>query len=241
MKAMLRSRRFRIWAVIALIFGLIVTFPLALAFSLMGLKDMGVTARSLRGPVWWGGAEELTVAGVRLGTVDVFLDPLRLLVGQARVDVARFTGRPDDFVGGMMVGFGTRGIERVTGNLPIGSALAPLPVSRAEFDKFTARFSGNLCSRAEGRVRVHVPALITGLNLANGLTGEARCDGETLLLPLVSQSGQERLDLRFRANGNFEATMRIRTSDPLLSAGLSASGFRAGEGGELMQRVTGKL
>ncbi len=39
---------------------------------------MGVTARSLRGPVWWGGAEELTVSGIRLGTLNVFLDPLPL-------------------------------------------------------------------------------------------------------------------------------------------------------------------
>lgn len=242
MKSWWRSRRVGVVAGLGLVLGLVATFPLSVAFSMMGLKDMGVTARSLRGPVWWGGAEDLTVAGVPLGTVDVFLDPLRLLVGQARIDVVRLTGNPDvDVSAGITVGMGVRGVQGVTGKLSLTKALAPLPVSRAEFDNFTAQFSGSTCSKAEGRVRVHVPALITGLELANGLTGDARCEGETLLLPLASQSGQERLELRFRANGAYEAVMRIKTGDPLLSNALSANGFQAGEGGERMLRVTGQL
>ncbi|MBO9575222.1 MAG: type II secretion system protein N [Sphingobium sp.] len=237
-----KSGRVRLAAALALLLGLIAAFPLSVAFNMLGLRDMGVTARSLRGPVWWGGAEELTVAGIRLGTVDVFLDPLRLIVGQARVDVVRLTGNLEtDLSGGITMGWGSRGVQGVTGQLSLASALAPLPVSRAEFDHFTAHFSGSLCSKAEGRVRVHVPALITGLDLANGLTGDARCEGETLLLPLASQSGQERLEMRFRSNGSYEAVMRIKTSDPVLSSALATSGFRAGAGGEQMLRVTGQL
>ena len=236
-----RSRRVRIAAGLGLLLGLVATFPLALAASWLGLKDMGVAARSLRGPVWWGAAEELTVAGVRLGTVDVFLDPLRLLVGQVRIDVARINGAPDDLVGGISLGWGARGVERLTGNLAIGLAFAPLPVNRAEFETFTVRFAGDLCVRAEGRVRVHVPALITGLDLANGLTGEARCEGAALVLPLAGQSGRERLELRVRADGAYEAVMRVRASDPALAAALAAGGFQAGEGDERLLRVRGTL
>lgn len=237
-----KSGRVRLAAALALVLGLIAAFPLSVAFSMLGLKDMGVTARSLRGPVWWGGAEQLTVAGIRLDTVDVFLDPLRLLVGQVRIDVVRLTGNLEqDVAGGITLGWGSRGVQGVTGKLSLSSALAPLPVSRAEFDHFTAHFSGNLCSKAEGRVRVQVPALITGLDLANGLTGEARCEGETLLLPLASQSGQERLEMRFRANGSYEAVMRITSNDPALANALATNGFRPGAGGEKIMRITGQL
>ncbi len=128
----------------------------------------------------------------------------------------------------------------MTGSLPLGATLAPLPVSRATFDKFTGTFTGGRCSEAEGRVRMQVAALIAGLDLANGLSGEARCDGDALLIPLASQSGQEKLDLRIRADGAYEATMRIRTTDPALTGALAANGFQVA-GGEQMLRVAGTL
>ncbi len=149
----LRTRRARLWAAAALIIGLILTFPLSVAFSLLGLKDMGVTARSLRGPVWWGGAEELTVGGIRLGTLNVFLDPLPLFIGRASIDLIRVNGKPDDFLGAIVVGPGTVGVDRVTGSLPLGATLAPLPITRANFEKFSAQFAATRCTAAEGRVR----------------------------------------------------------------------------------------
>jgi len=236
----LRTRRARLWAVAAIFVALIVTFPLSVAFSLFGLKDMGVTARSLRGPVWWGGAEELTVGGIRLGTVNVFLNPLPLFIGRANVSLIRANGKPDDFLGGLTIGPGVRGFDRVTGSLALGATLAPLPVSRATFEKFTGQFAAGRCSEAEGRVRVQIAALIPGLNLANGLSGDARCDGDVLLIPLASQSGQEKLDLRVHATGAYEAVMRIRTSDPALTGALAANGFQL-SGGEQMLRVAGTL
>lgn len=234
------STRAKLLVAVLLIVALLATFPLALAFKLFGLDNMGVSARSLRGTVWWGGAEELRVGSVRLGTVDVFINPFRLLLGQARIDVARLRGREDDIAGGITLGMGTRSIDDVTGALPIGAALAPLPVSRVEFDHVSVHFSGTLCAKAEGRVRVHVPAVVPGLNLANGFTGEARCEGDAVTIPLVSQSGQERLDARIFADGRFEIMMRVRSSDPQLVAGLAASGFRP-VGGEQLLRVAGHL
>jgi general secretion pathway protein N len=236
----LRSRRARIWAVVAIIVALIATFPLSVAFSLLGLKDMGVTARSLRGPVWWGGAEELAIGSVRLGTVNVFLDPFHLLIGQAQVELIRVNGRPDDLLGAVMVGPGVRGLERVTGSMPLGSTLGSLPVTRAQFDKFSVRFSGGRCVEAEGRIRATVAATFSGLDLANGLSGDARCDGEALLIPLASQSGQERIDLRVRGSGTYEASMRIRTNDPVLTGTLASSGFQA-VNGEKVLRISGTL
>jgi general secretion pathway protein N len=82
--------------------------------------------------------------------------------------------------------------------------------------------------------------MFRGLDLANGLTGDARCDGGALLLPLASQSGQERIDLRIRADGAYEATMRIRTADPVLAGTLAGSGFQAANGEQVL-RIAGSL
>lgn len=240
MTAWLRTTRAKLWLALALLLSLLVTWPLSAAFAMFGLDGMGVSARSLRGPVWWGGAEELEAGGIRLGTVDVFLNPLGLLIGRARLDIARKHGKSDDIAGGITLGFGTRSLDDVTGAVPLAEALAPLPVSRVEFEDFSVQFSGGMCAKAEGRARIRVPALAGGLNLSNGFAGDVRCDGDALLLPLVSQSGQERLDVRMRANGTFEAAMRIKTSDPQLVIGLAANGFRT-VGGDQLLRVTGKL
>lgn len=238
--SVLRSRRARIWAVVAIIVGLIATFPLFAAFSLLGLKNMGVTARALRGPVWWGRAEELTIGGIRLGTVNVSLDPFHLLIGQAQVALIRVNGQPDDLLGALVLGPGLRGVERLKGSLPLGSRMGSLPITRATFEAFSARFSGGRCVQAEGRVRATVAVAFTGLDLANGLTGNARCDGETLLIPLASQSGQERIDLRIRASGAYEASMRIRTNDPVLANTLATGGFQAANGEQVL-RISGTL
>jgi general secretion pathway protein N len=236
----LRTTPAKLWLAFAVLLSLLATWPLSAAFQIFGLDKMGVSARSLRGPVWWGGAEELEVGGIRLGTVDVFLNPLGLLIGRARMDIARKFGKPDDIAGGITLGFGSHSLDDVTGAVPLAEALAPLPVSRIEFEKFSAQFSGDRCTKAEGRARIRVSIPASGLNLSNGLAGDVRCDGDALMLPLVSQSGQEHLDVRVKANGRFEGTMRIRTSDPQLALGLALSGFRA-SGGDQMLRVTGSL
>lgn len=236
----LRSRRARIWAAVAIVVALIATFPLSIAFRLLGLKDLGVTARSLRGPVWWGGAEELAIGAVRLGTVNVFVDPFHLLIGQAQVELIRVNGQPDDLLGAFIVGPGMRGLERVTGSVPLGNTLGSLPITRANFEKFSVRFSGGRCVEAEGRMRATISATFSGLDLANGLSGDARCDGEALLIPLASQSGQERIDLRVRGSGVYEASMRIRTNDPVLTSTLASSGFQVANG-EHVLRISGTL
>lgn len=236
----LSTTRAKIMLAVILGIALLVTWPLRAAFSIFGLADMGVAARSLRGPIWWGGAEQLQVRGVQLGTVDVFLNPLQLLIGRVRIDIARRLGTPDDIAGAFSVGWGHRGIDDVTGAVALAAPLAPLPVSRVEFEDLSVHFSGKRCITAEGRVRARVPALISGLSLSNGLAGEARCAGDAVELPLVSQSGQEQLTIRVADDGSYQATMRVRTTDPLLGAALGANGFRA-VGGDQVLRTVGRL
>ncbi|HWJ68538.1 MAG TPA: type II secretion system protein N [Sphingobium sp.] len=235
-----RSTRARLILALILAISLLVTWPLRAAFSLFGLADMGVAARSLRGPVWWGGAEELQIRGVQLGTVNVMLNPAQLLIGRVRIDISRQSGSPDDLRGAFTIGWGQRGIDDVTGALALAAPLAPLPVSRVELEDVTVHFAGGRCTLAAGRVRARVPALISGLNLANGLSGDVKCADDAVELPLVSQSGLERLIVRIAADGRYEATMRIKTADPLLSMALGANGFRAA-GDEQLLRTVGRL
>jgi len=232
--------RARIMLVVVLVIGLLVTCPLRMAFNMLGLADMGVAARSLHGPIWWGGAEELQIRGVQLGTVNMALSPAQLFIGRVRIDLERGLGLADDISGAFTIGWGQRGIDDVTGALALAAPLAPLPVSRVEMEGVTVHFAGKRCTLAQGRVRARVPALISGLKLANGLAGDVKCAGEAVELPLVSQSGQERLTVRIAADGSYEATMRIRTSDPLLGAALGANGFRA-IGDEQILRTVGRL
>jgi general secretion pathway protein N len=236
----MRTTRAKVMLAIILFVGLLFTWPLRAAFGIFGLKDMDVAARSLRGPIWWGGAEELQVRGVQLGTVDVFLNPVQLLIGRVRIDIARRLGTPEDITGAFTLGWSQRGIDDVTGALALAAPLAPLPVSRVEFEDLTVHFSGSLCTAAEGRVRARVPALIAGLSLANGLSGEARCAGNVVELPLVSQSGLEQLNIRISEDGSYQATMRVRSTDPLLTVALGANGFRQ-IGGEQVLRTVGRL
>lgn len=235
-----RTARARLMLALAALLALLMTLPLRAVFGLLRLDEMGVAARALRGPVWWGGAEELQIGRVRLGSVDAFLSPLPLLAGRARLNIRRQLGAPDDIRGAVTVGWGSRGIDDVTGTLPLAAALAPLPVSSVDLDDVSVRFAGGRCVNAQGQVRARLMAVIGGLNLANGLTGTPRCDGAALLLPLAGQSGMERLEVRIAADGGLQATMRVRTSDPQLGAVLGASGFRA-VGGEQVLRIDSAL
>ncbi len=234
------SRRGWIVAAIAFVLALIGSFPLRAAFALFGLSDMGIAARSLRGPVWWGGAEDLMVGDFRLGTVDVLLSPFPLLVGRARIDISRDKGLPSDVAGAISVGIASRGIDDVTGTIPAGRTFAPLPVNALTMQDVSIAFAGERCIKAEGRVQAIVAGGLAGVNLANGLSGEVRCDGADLAVSLVSQSGVERIDLKVDGTGRFSASMTLGPGDPASAASIAAAGFQT-VGDKRILRVQGTL
>ena len=219
------SRRARLGLLGVFVFALIALFPLRLALGIMGAERWGVAAREVVGTIWWGGLGQFYAGEVPLGTVDAGLSPFQLLIGRARVDVSRDKGLPDDISGAFSIGWGRRGIDDVTGSLPLGRAAAPLPIGAVAMEDVSVRFSGTSCVAAEGRVRVSVPGELAGLNLSQGLSGEAKCDGEALLLPMVSQSGMEKLEVRLMPDGRWKADMSVTSSDPALGQKLGAVGF----------------
>ncbi|HEX7855981.1 MAG TPA: type II secretion system protein N [Sphingobium sp.] len=234
------SRRGRTILIIAFLLALVAAMPLRILFVLAGAEKFEIAARSIGGPVWWGVAEDLQAGPVRIGTVDVKLSPLQLLLGRARFDISRKKGLPDDIKGALTAGIATQGLDDMTGTLPMGGALAPLPISAVEMQGVSIAFNGSRCVRAEGRVRALLSAGMPGLNLSNGLSGELRCDGADLVIPLVSQSGSERLDLRLSGKGRYEGAMTVTSSDPVIAGGLGTLGFQAVGGNQLL-RISGSL
>ncbi|HEX7820238.1 MAG TPA: type II secretion system protein N [Sphingobium sp.] len=227
------SRRGRNIMAVALLLALVGTLPLRLLLGVAGVEEMGLAARSVRGLVWWGTAEDVQAGPVRIGTVDVRLSPLPLLLGRARFEISRNLGvgqdgnLPDDIQGALTIGIASRGIDDMSGTLPMGGALAPLPVSAMALQDVSIAFSGARCVRAKGRMRALLSAGLPGMDLANGLSGEVRCDGADLLIALVSQSGVERIDLRVDAMGRYHGAMTVASSDPGIVLALGAAGFRS--------------
>ncbi|WP_313807294.1 type II secretion system protein N [Sphingobium sp.] len=234
------SRPMRMGLIVLFALGFLIFLPMRMALGMAGLERLGVAAREVRGTVWSGGIDQLMLGTTSLGSVNAGLSPVSLLVGRARFNVWRRNGAADDLSGALTVGAGRIGIDDVTGAVPLGRTFAPLPVSSFVMQDVSAWFSGDRCGHAEGRVRARMAGQFPGLNLAQGLSGVASCDGEALLLPLVSQSGLEKVNLRIWRSGRYVAEMRVETADATLGEALARAGF-ADAGGARVLKVEGTL
>ncbi|MBK5264023.1 MAG: type II secretion system protein N [Alphaproteobacteria bacterium] len=233
--------RRRLFLLLALLFALVALFPLRLAFNMLGLQENGLAARSINGGVWWGTIEQLRLGRVMLGNVEARLSPIQLLVGRARMDFVRQTGGPDDLKGAVTVSSASFGIDDVTASIGADGLFAPLPISGIDFSDVSVRFADGACVRAQGRIKARMAATIQGLNLSQGLSGEAVCDGPALFLPLVSQSGLEKLNLHIEADGSYRAELLVSTMDAALAGTLAGNGFsRAADGGYVL-KISGRL
>lgn len=190
----------------ALLFSLVALLPLRFALGWLGFADKGLTAREASGSVWLGALSEARFGTVALGDVGTRLRLLPLLVGRARLDLEQ----PDDGLRGAVTlsrhGFG---IDDATGTIE-GPALAELPPPALDLADVSFRFADGLCAHAEGLVKARFAGDLGSVPLNATFSGEARCDGPALLLPLVSQSGADRLDVRLFADGRYRVDAALR-------------------------------
>ena len=214
---------------------LIVFMPLSLALSMFGLTAQGLSARSASGTVWSGALSEARVGRVAVGDMFVGLRPLSLLIGRARVDMQSLLGQ-----GSLTSTSSGFSVDDVTAKLATARVFAPIPLNELDLTDVSVAFASGKCDKAEGRVRATFAGDIGGLALSQGLSGVARCDGGALLLPLVSQSALERLNLRVQEDGSYRAEFVVRSTDPALATKLGAAGFMTAQGGFVL-RVAGKL
>lgn len=237
---MILSKRMRIALLLVFAIALLLFLPLRIALGAAGLERMGAAARGVSGTIWSGQIDQLMFGAIPMGSVRAGLSPVALLTARARFDIARKRGQADDLEGAFTVGFGRIGIDDVTGAVPLGRAFAPLPLGSFQMEDVTAWFAGDRCGHAEGRVRARLAGQFPGLNLAQGLSGVATCDGDALLIPLMSQSGLEKISLRIWRSGRYSADMAIETADPTLAQALGLAGFSA-VGGAQRLKVEGTL
>ena len=216
----------------AFLVALILFLPLRLAMGWFDLGNTGLTAREVRGSLWFGSLREASFGGVALGDLRARLSPVQLLVGRARIDLSgpgRAGGQP--LRGAIGVTRHSFGIDDLTANLPAGTVFAPVPISALDFDDVSVRFQDGNCQNAEGRVRATISGDLAGVNLGQGMSGTARCDAGALLLPLASQSGTERIALRLWATGRFRGELTVQPGDAAAIEKLVLSGFQATPGG----------
>ena len=208
----------------AFLFSLLALLPLRLALDWLALDERGLAAREAKGSIWFGGLSEAQFGTIALGDLEAQLQSLPLLIGRARVDLQR-SDAPDRFKAGATVTRHSFGIEDMTGNLDIGAAFAPLPIVSLDMKDVTARFADGQCAAAEGNVGAGMAADVAGISLPGGLSGNARCDEGALLLPLVSQTSMEALNIRLFEDGRYELELAVRPSDDAIRDRLIASGF----------------
>jgi general secretion pathway protein N len=200
-------RRLRIpwrWAVFAaaFLFSLVALLPLRLVLAQLDAGRAGLTAEEAVGSVWFGALGQARFGPVPLGDVSARLRFLPLLTGRARLDLAQAEGEGRLGAGLSLARHGF-GIADASGSLS-AAPTAGLPASELELDDVSVAFRDGLCASADGVVRARIAGPVT-----SPLSGEARCDGPALLLPLASQAGTERAEVRLFADGRYRADFTV--------------------------------
>ncbi|HEX8622743.1 MAG TPA: type II secretion system protein N [Allosphingosinicella sp.] len=191
----------------ALLFALVALLPLRFAIDGLGFAERGLTARSAAGSLWLGALDEARLGPVPLGTVATRLRMLPLLAGRARLDVAQ---DEDGFRGGLTMSRHGFGIDDASGTIEV-AGFGAVPSSTLDLADVSLRFADGQCAAAEGMVKARLTGPLGTAPLVPGFSGEARCDGQALLLPLRSQSGADRLDVRLFADGRYRLDAAIGT------------------------------
>jgi general secretion pathway protein N len=222
MSAALRTRL--IFFLGAFAAALLATLPLRLALAGGGLAESGLAAREARGSLWWGSLEDVRWGPVPLGDFDAGLRPLQLLLGQVGMSLDDRGVRGTR--GRVFATSSGAGISDADAFVPVGTLLAPLPVSAFELEKVSVHFGVQGCSEASGLVRARVAGSVAGLVLPPTLGGAPRCEGGSLLLPLSSPSGAETIEVRIAANGRYEAAVIVRPREAAIGQALAGAGFR---------------
>jgi general secretion pathway protein N len=227
------SRRWVLLFALGLILAILVFMPLRFAIGMAVPSASAITAKSVYGSIWSGGANDLNAGPLSLGNMRVRLGILPLLTGRAEyllspADAAAGQG----FNGTIGTGWGGVQIEHLTGAANFGQSAGSLPLSGTEFQDFSVRFAGGTCRSASGSIRLLLkPATIPGINSEGGFLGNAKCREGKLFLPLVSGSAMERIDLSVDANGKYTFSLTLNNVEPQTAAMLSLSGFQPISGG----------
>lgn len=213
---------------------LIVAFSIFMPLRTIVAGDQ-ISARKVDGIIWDGSIRELSLSKVPFGDVNARLKFLPLFLGRAEIALSRGDAPFAPGINGSVTKrFGGVSIEKFNATLAIGSLFDPLPVEDIILQDFSARFTGSRCSEAGGAVRMTLTKAIPGLDLSNGLLAKPRCDRGQLLIPLLSQSATEHVDIRLSADGAYSVTILLEGDNSQNADALALAGFRRGARGYQM-------
>ena len=236
-----------VYFLVAFLLSAFALLPLRLAADWLRLGSMGVAARDAVGSVWGGAFRGAQYRETQLGDLSASLRALPLLAGRARIELDRRTrvlsdqpNRSDGLKAAVTVSRNSYGLSDATLRLALGPEFAPLPVTALDLSGVSARFVRGQCASAEGAVTIETSGAVAGLPLPTSMTGNARCDGAALLLPLAGATGAERLALRFTSDDRYRATLSVQPTDPVTSQRRAAARFAAA-GGIYSLELEGRL
>ena len=239
---MSRSTRRAVLIALALLLALVVLLPLRIVFDAAGLGSRGVSARAVEGSIWSGTVRDLRIGKLSLGDLDAGLSPAGLLGGEMVLNMTR----AEDAPGQPPLAFtlarsgDSIAIREAVGEIATADLFAPLPLRSVNLDGVNIGFDGRRCASASGAVRVNIEQSLFGVTLQRGLSGNLRCDGGDLLVPLQGQSGLEQLDIRIKGNGRYSADFRLGGLAASAGSALSALGFRQ-QGDAMAIRINGRF
>ncbi len=223
----------------AFLFAAIALFPLRLAADLFGFDRAGLRARAATGSLWTGVLHEAHFGPAVLGDVEARLNLLPLLIGRARLGL-KSTGPQGAFEAALVRTNGGLAIEDSNGRFALSGLPATLPLSFFETRNLDISFSRGRCAEASGRVTAGLAAQAALIGLPTSLSGTAACRNGRLVLPLVSASGMERLEITLSAGGAYRLLLLVRPADPAWGGRLQAAGFRVTPSGYAL-RIDGRM
>lgn len=230
-----------IMIILGLIILALIFMPLKLAVNMAGIENSKFSAREISGSIWSGRIEQAQLGPLALGDLDAGVQFFPLLTGKVKMDLER-PANPGDT--GLVATIGKQGsallVENATTNLSVGQTLAPLPASNIALDNVSVAFAGGRCQSASGRVRLSLDANIPGLDLKQGLLGNAVCEDGVLVLPLVSGSGMEELTMKLEGNGFYTARLFLNGNERAWTMLLPTLGFQKVPSGYAI-KVAGQL
>lgn len=227
---------------LALVAALLVLLPLRVVFDMAGLGERGVSARAIEGSVWAGTVRDLRIGKLSLGDMDAGLSPGGILRGEwtlAMTRAADVPGQPP-LAFDLARSGDSIAMRNGTGEIATADLFAPLPLRSVSLDGVDIAFTGARCTQASGAVRVNIEQNLFGVSLQRGLSGNLRCDGGDLLVPLKGQSGLEQMDIRITGAGRYTADFKLGGLAASAGTALSALGFRQ-QGDAMTIRINGRF
>ena len=212
---------------LGVLLALLVMLPLRLVLGWADPSGQTLKAQAVEGVAWDGLVGEMQLGQLPLGLMEVDLMPLPLLIGRAQFALER-----PDYPGARPFSARIRGsgggfaITGASGELALGGTMAPLPVRTLTMNDFSAQMAGGSCVSASGTLGLVVPAMGAMMDAETVLSGEARCEDGSLIVPMTGPSGSERVDFRVAPDGQWTATMSLVGLPPEMAAPLLEMGFQ---------------